>query len=129
MSLGVPMPMMVGIMLPAIGAARRTAQQMQGSTKVREIQGSCMLYAHDHDGAFPPDLATLVENSFFPLETIFLGWVTYRLIIRNTSKGFIYFLITLNAIFSLLNSFMAIILCVVLSTFAKQEFIDSPKAE
>ncbi len=65
---GAPAPMLVGILLPALGAARRTATQMQANTQARGIQGACVLYAQANKGKYPPDLGTLVINNFFTVD-------------------------------------------------------------
>ncbi|MEM6757438.1 MAG: prepilin-type N-terminal cleavage/methylation domain-containing protein, partial [Planctomycetota bacterium] len=37
--------LLIGILLPALGAARRTARQMQSNTQVRGIHQSQVMYA------------------------------------------------------------------------------------
>ncbi|MEM9250925.1 MAG: DUF4190 domain-containing protein [Planctomycetota bacterium] len=46
-------PLLIGIMLPALGAARRTAHQMQNNTQVRGIHQSMVMYAQSNNGQFP----------------------------------------------------------------------------
>src|SRR5690606_29496279 len=43
----------VGIMLPALGAARRTARQMQSNTQARGLHQSAIMWAQAHDEQFP----------------------------------------------------------------------------
>jgi prepilin-type N-terminal cleavage/methylation domain-containing protein len=45
--------LLIGILLPALGAARRTARQLQNSTQVRGIQGAMVLFAQGNNNFFP----------------------------------------------------------------------------
>jgi prepilin-type N-terminal cleavage/methylation domain-containing protein len=45
--------LLIGILLPALGAARRTARQLQSSTQVRGIQGALVLFAQGNNNFFP----------------------------------------------------------------------------
>ncbi len=45
--------LLIGILLPALGAARRTARQMQGSTQVRGIQQGMVIFAQGNGGNYP----------------------------------------------------------------------------
>ena len=45
--------LLIGILLPALGAARRTARQMQNSTQVRGIQGAFVLFAQGNNQWYP----------------------------------------------------------------------------
>jgi len=45
--------LLIGILLPALGAARRTARQMQGSTQVRGIHQAMVLFAQGNKGFYP----------------------------------------------------------------------------
>ncbi|MEX0774494.1 MAG: type II secretion system protein [Phycisphaeraceae bacterium] len=45
--------LLIGILLPALGAARRTARQMQNSTQVRGINQGCILYAQGNSEWYP----------------------------------------------------------------------------
>ncbi len=60
--------LVTGITLPALGAARRTARQMQSSTQVRGIHNACVTYAQGNKGRFPDDIGLLVVEGFFPVE-------------------------------------------------------------
>ena len=44
--------LLIGILLPALGAARRTARQMQGTTQVRGIQQSLVIFAQTNNQRF-----------------------------------------------------------------------------
>ncbi len=45
--------LLIGILLPALGAARRTARQMQNSTQVRGIIQGAILYAQGNNEYYP----------------------------------------------------------------------------
>ncbi len=45
--------LLIGILLPALGAARATARRMEGSTKVRGIHQAMVLYAQGNGGNYP----------------------------------------------------------------------------
>lgn len=45
--------LLIGILLPALGAARRTARQMQNNTQVRGIHQSMVMYAQGNGSNFP----------------------------------------------------------------------------
>ena len=61
-------PMLVGIMLPALSAARRTAKQMQSNTQARGIHQGCILYAQGHNGQFPTDIGILLVDGYFTVD-------------------------------------------------------------
>ncbi len=44
---------LIGILLPSLGAARRTARQMQGSTQVRGIQQGMVVFAQGNNSRYP----------------------------------------------------------------------------
>jgi Domain of unknown function (DUF4190) len=48
-----PIALLIGIMLPALGAARRAARQMQNTTQVRGITQGMVTYAGSNKGNFP----------------------------------------------------------------------------
>ena len=45
--------LLIGILLPALGAARRTARRMQNGTQVRGIQQGCATFASGNGGFYP----------------------------------------------------------------------------
>ncbi len=49
----VPVLLMIGIMLPALGAARRSAQKMKNTTQVRGIMQGTVVYGQRNGGYFP----------------------------------------------------------------------------
>lgn len=56
-------PILVGTLLPALGAARRTAREMQSMTQIRGIGSGCVLYLQS--STQPPDIAQLLEDNYF----------------------------------------------------------------
>ncbi len=50
--------LLIGILLPALGAARRTARQMQSNSQVRGIQQSLVMFAQSNGSKFPGLMAT-----------------------------------------------------------------------
>ncbi len=64
----VSVPMAVGILLPALGAARRTARQMQSSTQLRGIHQASLTWAQPNQGRLTDDLGTLVVENYFTVE-------------------------------------------------------------
>jgi hypothetical protein len=61
-------PMLIGILLPALGAARRTARQMQSNTQLRGIHQSTIMWAQSHDGRLSHDVAELMLDHYFTAE-------------------------------------------------------------
>ena len=57
-------PVMIGfmmaILLPSLSRARELAKRAVDSANLRGVGQSLAIYAHDNDGAFPPDLEALV---------------------------------------------------------------------
>jgi prepilin-type N-terminal cleavage/methylation domain-containing protein len=45
--------LLIGILLPALGAARRTARQMQNGTQVRGIHQACIIFAQGNNTWYP----------------------------------------------------------------------------
>ena len=45
--------LLIGILLPALGAARRNAQRMENNTRLRGIHQGCVQYAQGNQQAFP----------------------------------------------------------------------------
>jgi prepilin-type N-terminal cleavage/methylation domain-containing protein len=45
--------LLIGILLPALGAARRTARQMQNGTQVRGIHQACVIFAQGNNTWYP----------------------------------------------------------------------------
>lgn len=45
--------LLIGILLPALGAARRTARRMQNSTQLRGIQQGFVLFSNSNNGFYP----------------------------------------------------------------------------
>jgi hypothetical protein len=63
------LPLMLGILLPALGAARRTARQMQGITQIRGIHQALIIEAQENEGYY----AGLDRDGAFDLNHVFNG--------------------------------------------------------
>lgn len=61
-------PLSIGVMLPALTAARTSAREMTSNTQLRGIHQGCIFYAQTHDGRFPDDIGTLLINDYFTVE-------------------------------------------------------------
>ncbi|MEM1071834.1 MAG: type II secretion system protein [Planctomycetota bacterium] len=57
--------LLIGILLPALGKARRSAQQLKDSTQIRTIIQALNLFAQDNDGDFP--LPSRIDKNDFTL--------------------------------------------------------------
>ncbi|MFG0304993.1 MAG: type II secretion system protein [Phycisphaerales bacterium JB040] len=47
--------LLIGILLPALGKARNTAQDLRCQTNLRSLGQAMVLYTNDHDDQFPPN--------------------------------------------------------------------------
>ena len=103
--------LLIGILLPALGAARRAARQMQNSTQVRGIHSGMVLYAQSNKSYFPglddngaaipgeeapaERLAELLDGDYFTGELMIAPvdvkttWTTGDVETRNFSYGLI----------------------------------------
>lgn len=54
-------PMMVGLAMPQMGRARGQAQDIQSMNNLRQIGLAAIIYANEHKGKLPPDLAELAK--------------------------------------------------------------------
>ncbi len=61
-------PLMVGTLLPALGAARRSARQMKNTTQCRGIVQSQVVFAIGNKERMSDDIAELVQNNHFAVE-------------------------------------------------------------
>ncbi|MEM6334393.1 MAG: hypothetical protein AAF823_13740 [Planctomycetota bacterium] len=61
-------PAMVGAMLPALGAARRTARQMQSNTQMRGVHQSTIMWAQSNQGRLSHDVGELMVGHYFTAE-------------------------------------------------------------
>ena len=52
-----PLALMIGIFLPAMGAAREAARMMRDAANLRVIGTSIVMYASDHNGAYAPHVS------------------------------------------------------------------------
>jgi hypothetical protein len=57
-------PLYIGMMLPALGAARRSARQMQTMTQARGLQAAMSLHAQASGAGMPADIAVLLEGNY-----------------------------------------------------------------
>lgn len=53
--------LLIGLLLPALGRARRTAQQVKDATKVRSLHQGCVAWAQDNNERYPTP--TLVDRN------------------------------------------------------------------
>jgi predicted Zn finger-like uncharacterized protein/prepilin-type processing-associated H-X9-DG protein len=53
---------LISIMLPALNRARETAYRVKCASNLRQIGTAIILYENDNQGAYPPDLGTLVKT-------------------------------------------------------------------
>lgn len=65
------MALLIGLLLPALGAARRKAQLSGSVSNVRQITMAALVYANDHAGDFP------VEASYLSANTVKVNSWTY----------------------------------------------------
>ncbi len=57
-------PLMIGIMLPALGAARQTARQMQSMTQARGIHQASIIHAQGNEHRLADDIGVLAVGGF-----------------------------------------------------------------
>jgi prepilin-type N-terminal cleavage/methylation domain-containing protein len=77
--------LLIGILLPALGAARRTARQMQNSTQVRGIHQGLILYAQGNKTRFVgiTGQGTAYEDTTAGKESWRTGWRMQKMISEN----------------------------------------------
>lgn len=56
--------LLVALLMPATGASRRAARQMQSTTQARGIGQGLYTYAQDNDGRYPDKVSQLVEGGY-----------------------------------------------------------------
>ena len=54
--------LLVGILLPALGAARKTAQRVQCSSRLRQLNLAMITYAEENRGEFPPNTIKFIPG-------------------------------------------------------------------
>lgn len=59
---GMELPLLAAFMLPNVANSRALAKRLVSAANLKYIGTSCLIYAHEHDGPFPPDLQTLVDE-------------------------------------------------------------------
>jgi len=65
-------PLSPRIILPSLNSARANARRVASMVHLKRIYDGMMLYAEDHSGRVPPDLATLMGN-YCPSADIFVS--------------------------------------------------------
>ncbi len=66
-------PMMVGIMLPALGAARRSAQQVHSMSNARQLLMSMFVYSADNNDMFPQDIAIPLAMGYIDDPNVYIS--------------------------------------------------------
>jgi hypothetical protein len=54
--------LMASVMLPSMNRARSTANRVKSASNMRQIGQAILLYSNDNNGAYPPDLGTLIKT-------------------------------------------------------------------
>ena len=54
--------LLISIMLPSLNRAREQANRIKSASNLRQIGQACLIYANDHKGKFPDDLAGTMED-------------------------------------------------------------------
>lgn len=57
----------LGILLPSLSKARVTANRVKSGSNLRQIGQGCYLHANENNGAFPPDLGSLLKQELTPV--------------------------------------------------------------
>lgn len=55
-------PITVAVLLPSLARARQQAKRAASMANLRGIGMSCVIYANENDGNFPPDFETLIRD-------------------------------------------------------------------
>ena len=55
-------PILMSILLPSLNRARETANRVKCASNLRQIGQAILLYSNEHQGKYPPDLATLIKT-------------------------------------------------------------------
>lgn len=62
--------LLVGILLPSLGAARRTAKSAVTMSDMRQLQTGMMAFAEENDGRYPESIGQLVEQGYVDPEVL-----------------------------------------------------------
>ncbi len=62
--------MLVSVLLPSLARARELSKRLVSQSNMRGIVTSCTIYANDHDGQWPPNLQTLVDEGAFTADML-----------------------------------------------------------
>lgn len=66
------MAILAGMMLPVLEGAREKARRVNDAGNLKQFGLACLMYSGDHDGDFPPDAATLVEDDYIQLGQVWI---------------------------------------------------------
>lgn len=81
------LPVMLSIMVPTFAMVQQKAIEAKSMANARQIVVSCRQYAGDHDGRYPPDLETLVNEGIITDDRI----LRCPLLKDDTQIGYHYF--------------------------------------
>lgn len=81
------LPIMIALMVPTFAIVQEKAIEAKSMANARQIVVSCRQYAGDHDGRYPPDLETLVNEGVITDDTI----LRCPLLKDDTQIGYHYF--------------------------------------
>jgi len=62
--------MATAILLPSLSRARALSKRVVSATNLRIVGQGCLVYANDHNEAFPPDLQTLLDEGYLTAENL-----------------------------------------------------------
>ncbi len=65
---------LIGLFLPSLGAARRTANQMKSLTQLRGIQQGMTLAAQNNEDKYPTDIGELVTKNYVTPQYLVSPW-------------------------------------------------------
>ncbi|MGB7160227.1 MAG: DUF4190 domain-containing protein [Tepidisphaeraceae bacterium] len=63
------LPCLISILLPSLNRARETANRVKCASNMKQIGQALLLYGNNNRGQYPPDLATLLNNSPLMIDT------------------------------------------------------------
>ena len=61
---------LIGILLPSVGAARKSSTRMASTSQVRELAQAARAYAEQNNGRLPEDVGKLVDQDFIPPQSL-----------------------------------------------------------
>lgn len=60
----------LSILLPSLSRAREIAKRAVSASNLRGIGQGCQIYAHDHDGKFPPDFEAMIQSGLIVSDSL-----------------------------------------------------------